>query len=96
MERVRGDCALGLHRALTQGLLTKLVADRAPEDLRGSAFGFFNLATGVALLIASVVAGILWDIVGSQATFLAGAAFAVLAALMLLAQSNQRRQVSRR
>ena len=87
-----GIALWGVHMALTQGLLTKLVADHAPDDLRGSAFGFFNLATGVTLLIASVVAGLLWDIVGSQATFLAGAAFALLAALMLLAQSNQRRQ----
>lgn len=70
----------GAHMALTQGLLAKLVADRTPPDLRGSAFGFFNLATGLALLIASIVAGLLWDRVGPEATFIAGAAFALLAA----------------
>lgn len=80
-----GIALWGVHMALTQGLLTKLVADHAPDDLRGSAFGFFNLATGVALLIASVVAGLLWDLIGSQATFLAGGAFAFTAAVMLSA-----------
>lgn len=73
----------GAHMALTQGLLAKLVADHAPPELRGSAFGFFNLATGLALLIASVVAGVLWDQIGSQATFLAGATFALLAVALL-------------
>lgn len=79
-----GIALWGVHMALTQGLLTKLIADRAPDDLRGSAFGFFNLATGVTLLFASVVAGLLWDTVGSQATFLAGGAFALAATAMLL------------
>ncbi len=69
--------------ALTQGLLAKLVADNAPAELRGSAFGFFNLATGVALLAASVAAGVLWDLAGPQATFLGGVVFAAAAALML-------------
>jgi MFS family permease len=72
--------------ALTQGLLAKLVADHAPDDLRGSAFGIFNLAIGVTLLVASVVAGFLWETIGSQATFIAGAAFALTAALLLLAR----------
>ena len=75
----------GAHMALTQGLLTKLVADHAPDDLRGSAFGFFNLATGVTLLVASVVAGTLWETIGAQATFVAGGVFALVASLMLLA-----------
>lgn len=85
-----GIALWGLHMALTQGLLTKLVADSAPDDLRGSAFGFFNLATGVALLIASVVAGLLWDKVGPQATFLVGGAFAFAAAMMLFTLPWQR------
>lgn len=80
-----GIALWGVHMALTQGLLTKLVADHAPDDLRGSAFGFFNLATGVTLFIASVIAGLLWEAAGPQATFLAGGGFAALAALMLLA-----------
>jgi MFS family permease len=66
----------GLHMGLTQGLLASLVADTAPSDLRGTAFGAFNLVTGVATLLASIVAGALWDIVGPKGTFLAGAVFA--------------------
>ena len=65
----------GLHMGLTQGLLATLVADTAPEDLRGTAFGIFNLAGGVAMLVASVVAGALWDVYGPRMTFLAGAGF---------------------
>ena len=73
----------GGHMALTQGLLAKLVADRAPSDLRGSAFGLFNLATGIALLLASVIAGLLWDRFGADATFFAGAGFAAVALLLV-------------
>lgn len=79
-----GIALWGAHMALTQGLLAKQVADHAPDDLRGSAFGIFNLAIGVTLLIASVVAGILWESIRSQATFIAGAAFALIASVMLL------------
>jgi MFS family permease len=75
----------GLHMGLSQGLLSRLVADRAPDALRGSAFGLFNLATGLAMLAASVTAGLLWDRFGPAATFLAGAAFASAAALALFA-----------
>jgi MFS family permease len=75
----------GLHMGLTQGLFSKLVADHAPVALRGTAFGIFNLATAVALLFASVVAGALWDLVGPPATFLAGAGFAALTAIGILA-----------
>lgn len=74
----------GVHMALTQGLLAKMVADRAPETMRGSAFGLFNLATGVAMLVASIVAGVLWDQLGPAATFLAGAGFATLAVAMVV------------
>ena len=69
----------GLHLALTQGLLAALVADAAPADLRGSAFGIFNFAGGACLLAASVIAGQLWDRVGPAATFLTGAGFTALA-----------------
>ena len=65
----------GLHMGFTQGLLATLVADTAPPELRGTAFGIFNLLGGVALLVASIVAGALWDTVGPKSTFLAGAAF---------------------
>jgi MFS family permease len=74
-----GIALWGLHMALTQGLMAKLVADRAPPELRGSAFGMFNLAAGVAMLFASVVAGLLWDRLGASSTFLAGAGFATVA-----------------
>ena len=69
----------GLHMASTQGLLSALVADAAPPDLRGTAFGIFNFVSGLSLLAASVLAGYLWDAEGSRATFLAGAAFAATA-----------------
>lgn len=68
----------GLHMGFTQGLLATLIADAAPAELRGTAFGMFNLVTGIALLAASVIAGALWDGVGPQGTFLAGAAFSGL------------------
>jgi len=78
-----GIALWGAHMALTQGLLAKLVAQHAPETMRGSAFGMFNLATGVAMLGASVVAGILWEQFGSSATFVAGAMLAMFAAILL-------------
>jgi len=79
-----GSAFWGLHMALTQGLLSKLVADTAPADLRGTAFGIFNLVSGAALLLASVIAGSLWSMFGASATFIAGATFAALAAMGLL------------
>ncbi|PWI49841.1 MFS transporter [Rhizobium phaseoli] len=75
----------GLHMGFTQGLLAKLIADTSPAELRGTAFGMFNLVTGVALLIASVIAGALWDLTGPQGTFLAGAGFAALTIMGLAA-----------
>ncbi|GAB3540279.1 MFS transporter [Noviherbaspirillum agri] len=74
----------GLHMAATQGLLAAMVADTAPPQLRGTAFGLFNLASGLAMLVASVLAGALWDQLGAAATFHAGAVFASLALLLLL------------
>ncbi|HSV01868.1 MAG TPA: MFS transporter [Phenylobacterium sp.] len=68
----------GLHMGFTQGLLSALVADTAPADLRGTGFGALNLVTGVAALAASLIAGALWDRVGPQATFGASAALALL------------------
>jgi len=86
-----GAAFWGLHMAFTQGLLSKLVADTAPTDLRGTAFGIFNLVSGVALLLASVIAGALWSMFGASATFIAGASFAALAAMgLLLYRSNVR------
>lgn len=71
-----GVAAWGLHLGFSQGIFAAMIADSAPVDLRGTAFGLFNLLTGVALLAASVVAGLLWDAAGFHATFLAGAGFA--------------------
>jgi MFS family permease len=75
-----GGIALwGLHMAMTQGLLATMVAQTAPADLRGTAFGLFNLVSGVALLLASGLAGWLWDAWGASASFIAGAVLAALA-----------------
>ncbi|MFV3383054.1 MULTISPECIES: MFS transporter [Pseudomonas] len=81
-----GVLVWGLHLGFTQGIFSALIADSAPANLRGTAFGLFNLLSGVALLIASVMAGLLWDGAGYQATFLVGAAFAsaTLAGVALL------------
>ncbi len=68
----------GLHMGCTQGLLATLIADAAPEELRGTAFGMFNLLTGLALLAASIIAGGVWELLGVQSTFLTGAAFAMI------------------
>ncbi|MGH7448649.1 MAG: MFS transporter, partial [Longimicrobiales bacterium] len=69
----------GLHMGFTQGIFATLVADTAPVELRGSAFGIFNLTAGIAMLAASVIAGALWNAYGPAATFIAGAAFTTLA-----------------
>ncbi|MEW6025313.1 MAG: MFS transporter [Pseudomonadota bacterium] len=74
-----GIALWGLHMGITQGLLATMVADTAPADLRGSAFGFFNLLSGLTMLLASALAGLLWDGLGPAFTFHAGALFCVLA-----------------
>ena len=87
-----GSALWGLHMAFTQGLFSKLVADTAPADLLGTGFGVFNLVSGLALLLASVVAGSLWSAFGAPATFLAGASFAAVAAFGLAAASTGSRK----
>ena len=79
-----GVALWGLHMGMTQGLLATMVAGTAPTDLRGTAFGFFNLVSGVAMLIASVLAGLLWDKLGAATTFYTGAAFSIVALVMLM------------
>jgi len=79
-----GIALWGVHMAFTQGILAKLVAEAVPATLRGSAFGVFNLATGVTMLAASVIAGLLWDWLGPVATFIAGGGFAAISILLLL------------
>jgi MFS family permease len=81
----------GLHMGFTQGLLATLVADTAPVDLRGTAFGVFNFAIGIAMLVASVIAGGLWDVYGPAATFLAGAAFTAVALAGVVFAANRQR-----
>ena len=81
----------GLHMGITQGLLATMVAEVAPVDLRGTAYGFFNLISGVAMLLASVFAGLLWDNFGAPFTFIASALFSALA----LAAMMFRRQPAR-
>ena len=85
-----GAALWGSHMALTQGLLAKLVADTSSTDLRGTAFGVFNLVSGVALLLASVIAGALWSSLGPSATFLAGAGFTAVAALGVLTYRSRK------
>jgi MFS family permease len=82
-----GVALWGVHMGITQGLLATMVADTAPADLRGTAFGFFNLVSGVALLAASAVAGLLWDRLGAAVTFYAGAVFCLVALVGLAGRS---------
>jgi MFS family permease len=78
-----GVALWGVHMGITQGLLARMVADVTPSDLRGTAYGFFNLMSGLAMLVASVLAGLLWDRLGASFTFYAGVVFCVLAGLVL-------------
>ena len=87
-----GSILWGVHMGITQGLLNKLVADASPSDLRGTAFGFFNLVSGVALLFASLIAGMLWQHYGAAATFICGALFAMIAAAGIAFYSLTSRQ----
>jgi len=79
-----GVALWGVHMGMTQGLLAAMVANTAPEDLRGTAYGFFNLMSGMAMLASSAIAGLLWERLGSAFTFYAGAAFAGLTLAGLL------------
>ncbi len=79
-----GVALWGVHMGMTQGLLATMVADTAPAELRGTAFGMFSVVSGVAMLVASALAGLLWDRLGAAFTFHAGALFAGLALLGLL------------
>ena len=84
-----GIALWGVHMALTQGLLATMVAQTAPSDLRGTAFGFFNLVSGVAMLLASVLAGLLWDGIGAGATFVAGAVLAGLTLILVVLRERR-------
>lgn len=84
-----GIALWGLHMGITQGLLATMVADAAPAELRGTAYGFFNLMSGLAMLLASALAGLLWDRFGASFTFIAGAAFSALALTILLVRGRR-------
>ena len=86
---IAGVALWGIHLGITQGLLARMVADSAPADLRGTAYGCFNLMSGIALLIASTVAGLLWDKFGPAFTFYAGAGFCVITLVGLVWQPSQ-------
>jgi MFS family permease len=91
-----GVCLWGLHLGITQGLLATMIADSAPVDLRGTAYGLFNLASGLGVLIASILAGILWDRFGPSVTFYAGAVFCGLTILGVVVHSATHRTVNTR
>ena len=84
-----GTAVWGIHMGLTQGVLAALVAQTAPADLRGTAFGLFNLVSGFALLVASGLAGWLWSVYGPALTFWAGATFTAIALLGLWLRPRQ-------
>ena len=91
---ILGVALWGVHMGITQGLLATMVADTAPADLRGTAFGVFNLVGGIAMLLASAAAGLLWDRLGASFTFYAGAAFAALALLGLILKAWRGRRLA--
>ena len=86
----------GLHLAMTQGLLATMIAAAAPADLRGTAYGVFNLVAGLAMLVASALAGLLWDQFGARVTFIAGGVFAILALVGLVSRDRWNRGASPR
>lgn len=86
-----GTILWGIHLGATQGLLATMVAEVAPADLRGTAYGVFNLVCGLAMLFASVIAGLLWDRFGAPVTFYAGAGFCVIALALLASRARARR-----
>ena len=79
----------GLHMGMTQGLLAVMVAHTAPPAFRGTAFGFFNLLSGIAMLISSTVAGVLWEHWGAASTFYAGGIFSIMAAILIISRSTR-------
>ena len=90
MSLLTGVGLWGVHMGITQGLLATMIADHAPPDLRGTAFGLFNLITGLAMLLASVLAGFFWETWGSSSTFYIGAGFSLLALLSLARPFSKR------
>jgi predicted MFS family arabinose efflux permease len=85
-----GVALWGLHMGLTQGIFAAMIADVTPPELKGTAFGLFNLASGLFMLLASAIAGGIWDHHGAAMTFYAGAAFSVAAFVMLVSFRSRR------
>lgn len=85
-----GTALWGLHMGLTEGIFAAMVADAAPAELRGTAFGVFNFLRGLLLLLASVIAGLLWDRAGPTATFVVAAVFAAFSMVLLMVQNSSR------
>jgi MFS family permease len=83
-----GVALWGVHMGITQGLLATMVADTAPADLRGTAYGFFNLVSGIAMLVASGLAGLIWDRLGAAFTFYTGGVFCIVALAALAWRPN--------
>ena len=83
----------GAHMALTQGIFARMIADAAPAHLRATSFGAFHFVTGIATLLASVGAGLIWDREGASATFFAGALVAAVALAMLTLLGNETRRI---
>ena len=88
---IAGVLLWGAHMALTQGILARMIADSAPEHLRATSFGAFYFVTGIATLLASIAAGLIWDREGPAATFIAGAAVAAVAGAMLSLLPDEKR-----
>lgn len=84
-----GVALWGVHMGITQGLLATMIANTAPCELRGTAYGFFNLVSGLAMLVASILAGLLWDWFGAAFTFYTGAAFCAIALIGLMLPLKQ-------
>ena len=87
-----GVALWGIHMGMTQGLLAAMVAHTAPPELRGTAFGMFNLMSGLALLLASTCAGVLWETFGAASTFYAGAIICVVTLIGMRAMPSAYRQ----
>ena len=85
-----GVALWGIHMGITQGLLATMVAETTPADLRGTAYGFFNLVSGLAMLLASVLAGLIWDQLGASFIFYAGAIFCIVTLMGLAWQPIMR------
>jgi predicted MFS family arabinose efflux permease len=86
-----GVALWGLHMGLTEGVFTAMIADAAPVDLRGTAFGVFNLMRGLLLLMASLIAGLMWEYGGPAATFITASVLAAFSMLLLMASRSMLR-----